>query len=410
MFSRSINRRYFGQTTAAGFSSLLTSVYPFGLTAANASSSPATAKFRRCVVLWMEGGPSQLDTFDPKDLGPRESVATNVSGLKFADSLAGLAARADQLCVVRSVGSREGEHTRATELMHTGFAPVPSFPRPALGSVVSSVAGSSDVPNYVTLGGIGFGPAFVGQQHGPFVIEHIDSAKDQLARISSKRRGMDLLSQLNRDYAQHTEFADANHRAASIESVHRLLQTPFEKAIDPKAASARDRQRYGDHTFGQRVLAARELLKIGVKFVEVQLPGWDTHIDNQVRTSKLCKELEQPWVALMDDLQQANLWDDTLVVWMGEFGRTPVINGRAGRDHFPEATPVVLAGGNLGGRVIGGTNDAGRREGETHSVADLMATIMTLMGVDIDKDYTTDFGSPTTITDDGVPIESILRA
>jgi uncharacterized protein (DUF1501 family) len=125
----------------------------------------------------------------------------------------------------------------------------------------------------------------------------------------------------------------------------------------------------------------------------------------------LCRQLEQPWLALMHDLQQSKLWDDTLVVWMGEFGRTPRLNGRAGRDHFPEATPVVLCGGNLGGNVVGQTsNDGSQRVGEKHSVADLVATLLTLLGVDINATYTTDFGSPTSVTDDGTPIDQIIQS
>ena len=305
----------------------------------------------------------------------------------------------------------EGEHSRATELLHTGFSPVPSFPRPALGAVVSSKHADPGFPRYVTLGGNGFGPAFLGSEHGPFVIEDIDAAKTQLGRVIEKQRSMDLLSELNSRYASTLHSPTMEARTAQVESVRALLSTPFPRALDLKSISDSDRERYGDHTFGNRVLAARELLKLGVPFVEAQLPGWDTHIDNQNRTNDLCEQLEKPWLALMDDLQAANLWDDTLLVWMGEFGRTPTLNGRAGRDHFPEATPVVLAGGNLGGRVIGETNQSGtKRVGETHSVGDLMATLMTLLGVDIDEAYTTDFGSPTTITDDGTPIASLLTS
>ena len=405
--SRTFHRRQWMQgATAFGFGSLLASHFNRAWT-----SSENPARFRRCVVLWMEGGPSQLDTFDPKRSSTRKSIATNVTGLKFAETLPGLAARADELCVVRSVGSREGEHGRATELMHTGFAPVPSFPRPALGSIFShQVAnGRSAIPNYVTLGGSGYGPAFLGTKNAAFVIENMEQAKRQLDQVARKQAALDLLSNFNESYARTNSSAKASQRSASIESVRRLLDTSFSKALELDNVSTFDRNRYGDHRFGQRVLAARQLLKSGVPFVEVQLSGWDTHVSNQRRTNELCQLLEQPWLALMDDLQRNHLWDDTLIVWMGEFGRTPTINGRAGRDHFPEATPVVMAGGGLGGKVVGQTSDNGaKREGDTHTVGDLMATVLTLLGIDIHQEFTTSFGSPTTVTDNGTPIPTLV--
>lgn len=397
-------RAFLGGCSAAGFSSI------FGAPICRALANQVPkGPFKRCVVLWMEGGPSQQDTFDPKP-GARDSVATSVHGVRFADTLSNLASRADELCVVRSVGSREGEHTRATELMHTGFSPVPSFPRPPIGSMVSHKRNDPGFPKYVALGGNGFGPAFLGADNGPFVIGELDTAREQLARIEDKKEAMDLLTHFNAQYGQQAVSPALQQRASSIEAVRRLLDTPFPEALDVKSAKAGDRERYGDHEFGRRVMTAARLLRIGVPFVEAELPGWDTHIDNNRRTDQLCGQLQHPWLALIDDLQQSGMWDDTLIVWMGEFGRTPRLNGRAGRDHFPESTPVVLAGGNLGGRVIGQTSEDGtQRIGQKHSVADLMATLLMLMGLDPEDSYTTDFGSPTTATDGGKPIGEITN-
>jgi uncharacterized protein (DUF1501 family) len=400
-----LNRRKFmGHASEIGFSSLLASHIHQTLAAAG-----PTGHFRRCVVLWMGGGPSQLDTFDPKAGGPRKSIATVASGLRIADTLPGLAARADELCVIRSVGSSEGEHARATELLHTGFAPLPSFPRPPLGSFISNASPDPGFPRYVTLGGTGFGPAFLGNDHGPFVIQDLDTAKQQLDRVTQNRRALDVLGKFNDEYSQTIYAPSLSRRSTRIASVRELLETRFPNAIDLKTVKAADRDRYGDDQFGQRILTAMRLLKLGVPFVEAQLGNWDTHVDNTRRTNQLCGQLERPWLALMDDLKASGLWDDTLVVWMGEFGRTPQLNGNGGRDHFPEATPVVLAGGNLGGRTVGATNaDGSRRVGQKHSVADLVATIVTLLGLDLNETYTTDFGSPTTLTDDGEPIRQIV--
>ena len=393
-----------GGASAFGFDRLIESS-----TTALAAGRPAP--FRRCVILWMDGGPSQLDTFDPKPGGPRDSVVTDLKHVRLADTLPGLASRVEDLCLLRSVGSREGEHTRATELMHTGFAPVPSFPRPSLGSMVIREQMPRDFPRYVTLGGKGFGPAFLGPHNGPFVIEDLSSVHNQLQRIASKRRSVDLLRDLNRNFALDTPSSIVSARANAVESVGRLLDTGFPQALDLQQAPDDDRRRYGQHPFGQRLLATRRLLELGVPFVEAQLSGWDTHIDNQPKTNALCRQLEQPFLALIDDLQQRELWQETLVVWMGEFGRTPTLNGRRGRDHFPEVIPVVLAGGDLGGQVIGETSEDGsKRVGSQHSVADLIATLLTLLGLDTEQSYTTDFGSPTTVTDAGKPIDAIRNA
>ena len=368
-----------------------------------------SAPFQRCLILWMEGGPSQFDTFDPKPGGPRGSLVTDLDNVRIADSLPGLASRVEDLCLIRTVGSTEGEHSRATELLHTGFTPVPTFPRPSLGSMISHDHGGNQFPSYVTLGGVGFGPAFLGVNHGPFVIDDLGSAHRQFEQIASKRRAVDLLNQLNRSHARDVHASGISSRANAIEAVGKLLDTKFPKALDIEQISTDERDRYGKQQFGQRLLAAKRLLHLGVPFVEVQLQGWDTHIDNHARTNALCRQFEQPFLALIDDLKQMGLWQDTLVIWMGEFGRTPRINARNGRDHFPEVTPVVLAGGRLGGRVIGETSEDGtKRIASRHTVADLLATVLTLMGLDIQQNYTTDFGSPTTMTDAGQPIADVV--
>ena len=219
--------------------------------------------------------------------------------------------------MLRSVGSREGEHERATELLHTGFAPLPSFPRPSLGSMVSHERPEPGFPRYVTLGGNGFGPAFLGSDHGPFVISDIESAKQQLTRIKQNRKSLEALGRLNDRYLAETPSAAAHRRSATVDSVRQLLGSSMDQTLDLSRASERDRQRYGDDPFGKRVLTARRLLEMGVSVVEAHLVGWDTHVDNQRRTDQLCATLQRPWIALMEDLKQSGFWDDTLVLWMG---------------------------------------------------------------------------------------------
>ena len=152
------------------------------------------------------------------------------------------------------------------------------------------------------------------------------------------------------------------------------------------------------------------MLERGVRFVEVQQDGWDTHADNFRATARLCSELDQSWSALIDDLDSRGLLEETVIVWLGEFGRTPRINAQNGRDHFPQTTPVVLGGGGISaGEVVGQTNNSGTQIlGEPATVPDLFATIFTAMGIDPARSFQTAFGSPARATDDGVPIRGLL--
>jgi uncharacterized protein (DUF1501 family) len=176
--------------------------------------------------------------------------------------------------------------------------------------------------------------------------------------------------------------------------------------LEPQAS----RERYGESGFGQSCLLARRLLESGVRFVEIQLGGWDTHTDNFNAVRNLCGELDGPWSCLMDDLSASGLLDETIVVWMGEFGRTPQINGQNGRDHYPNSTPVVIGGGGIaGGRVVGKTNKNGTEiDGPSYKVADLFATIFNQFNIKPDQEFTTNFDSPTTATDKGQIIKELF--
>ena len=372
-----------------------------------------TGKAKRCLVLWMEGGPSQLETFDPKpgtnNGGPTKATSTASAGLHFAGNLPELAKRADELAVLRNVSAIEGEHFRATYHLHTGFRHVPGFPRPSLGSVVSYKSNPSRVPQNVTLGGQGFGPAFLGLEHSPFSIESTDAALEMLRRLKARRKRLDLIQQLGSEFDANHSQASSQQRTAMISQMRDLVDTPFIDALNTSSETASMRDRYGTGQFAKNCLVARRMLEAGVSFVEVRHGGWDTHTDNFAATSRLCEEIDKPFASLLKDLKSRGLLDETLVVWMGEFGRTPTVNADRGRDHFPQVTAVVLAGAGIdGGGAIGETSkDGSVIDGKKHSVADVFATIFHRLGISNQTEFTTDFDSPTTITDDGEPIEAL---
>lgn len=377
-------------------------------------ASDASRLRKRCVVLWMSGGPSQLETTDPKPGtstgGPTRSIATAVPGIELAENLPEIARRMDSLSVIRNLSTPEGDHERGEYLLHTGYRPVPAFARPALGAIISHERPSQDFPLYVSIGARGLGPAYLGPEHAPFAIENPATAVQLMTGLRKQRNSLRLLEQFNAGFDErHLDLALERRRTAQSR-VERMLTSPFVTALDLDRASDADRARYGEGEFAERCLLARRLLEAGVSFVEIQHGGWDTHDDNFNNVARLCGEIDRPWGALIDDLQERGLWEETVVVWMGEFGRTPQINANIGRDHFPNVTPVVLGGGGIrGGQVVGATNRTGLEiAGDSVSVPDLFATLLSALGIDPAHEFRTEFGAVAPVTDNGQPIAQLL--
>jgi len=372
------------------------------------------SRARKMLVIWADGGPSQFETFDPKPDtetgGPLGAIETAARGLRISETLPGMARHMDKLSVVRNLRSPEGEHQRARYFLHTGFPLVDSFPRPALGAVAAQQGGDEVLPGYVSLGAPGFGPAYLGSQWGPFAIEDPGETRRLLRVLESRRDRISLARSFSERFRQaHPDADPALARLAVLERIEKLVDTPFERALDLER-DREERARYGRGTLADRLLVARRLLELGTPFVEVHQGGWDTHQDNAANVGRLCRELDGPWATLMDDLAAGGLLEETVVVWLGEFGRTPAINGANGRDHFPQVTPVVIGGGGIaGGRVIGATNADGTAiEGESFEVADLFATLLGRLGVAPRDEFPTDFGSMTEATDGGRVIADLL--
>lgn len=384
------------------------------LLAALPGASP-TAKAKRCIVLWMNGGPSQIETFDPKPGtatgGQFKSLATPVTGLRISETLPEISKRMDSLSVIRNLSSPEGEHQRGQYYLHSGFRFVPGFPRPSMGSVVSHEAPPAEFPQYVSIGSRGYGPAYMGPDHAPFSIENADEALELMRSIRQKKTRIGLLQELGADFDTGHGAEMLRRRRAMITRIKSLVTTPFVEALELDKEGADARKRYGDNEVARSFLLARRLLEVGVPFVELQVDGWDTHANNFPRVRQLCESIDTPWSALMDDLNSSGMLDETIVLWMGEFGRTPNINGQAGRDHFPQVTPVAIGGGGIpGGQIVGATNRTGTEiDGDAYGVPDLFATVFAALGIDPAAQFTTAFDSPTSATDDGKVIQELLR-
>ncbi len=386
-----------------------------------AEAAAATApKARACVLLWLNGGPSHVDTFDPKPGrpggGPFKAIRTRAPGMMLAEPFPQLAEHADKLALVRSMSSKEGNHPRAQYYVHTGYAPNPTVVHPSLGGWVSARLGEpgAELPAFVSLGGPSFGAGFLGVQNGPLVLQKggagpADTGMAPGVDAGRFARRLAALDEADEAFARQTGDAKVAGRTAVLGKAVRLMQTPKLDAFDVSGESETLRRAYGDSDFGRGCLAARRLVEQGVKFVEVVLDGWDTHQNNFDRVKALGGTLDAAMAALLGDLAARGLLGSTLVACMGEFGRTPRINANDGRDHWPQAWTAVLAGGGVRGGVVEGATDAdGAGASKPTAVPDLLATMGSLLGLDPGHTEMTPAGRPISVTDGGRPIASLL--
>jgi hypothetical protein len=392
---------------------------------------------RSCILLWMSGGPTQTDTFDPKpghaNGGPFAAIPTSAPGIRISEHLPRVAAQMDRLAVVRSMRTREGDHARATYHLRTGYVPMPPIEFPTLGSLVAREHEhtESDLPSYVSIAPQSFNPAalspgFLGPRYAPLVVGQDTgdgySGTDGALRVQNASRPagvgrerfeerLELLHEMEADFLRtRPGSGTASHRTA-YNRAERLMSPSAVRAFDLNQEPARVRDAYGRNRFGQACLLARRLIERGVPFAEVSLGGWDTHDDNFSAVRNLCGVLDPAWATLLADLRQRGLLDQTLIVWMGEFGRTPIINPRQGRDHYPAAWSVVLGGGGIrGGQVVGRTSPGGDAvEDRPVSVADLMATICLGLGLDPARQNMSGVGRPIRLAEPGnLPLREIL--
>ncbi len=371
-----------------------------------------------CILLWMQGGPSQFETFSPKpnheNGGETRAIPTSVSGIHIADRFPKLAQQMEHVAIIRSLTTSEGNHQRASFLMHTGYVPSPTVKYAALGSVAAEkIANAScELPAFVRIGSrfrnCGSG-GFLGVEFDPFLIERAGALPKNAKPTTSVQRYRRRLGLLSRLEAHHGTPESAEHQKL-YKNASRMILSPQMKVFDLEQEPASVREAYGEGDFAAGCLLARRLVETGVTFVEVAAGNWDTHADNFSRTQELADQVDGPTAQLIADLHQRGMLDRTLVVWMGEFGRTPRINGRGGRDHFPRAFNVALAGGGVrGGQVIGETNNAGTEIVDRPvTVADFFRSICTSLKIDSDYEYLSPIGRPIPIVDGGQVISELF--
>ena len=391
-----------------------------GVTTAAHATAPASRRqgsAKACILLYMGGGPSQIDTWDPKPGRPTGgsfgTVRTTLPGVHVSEHLPGLARRTRDLAILRSLSYREGNHARARYLMHTGFVPAGGARHPGLGAHVHAAqAPGAALPGNVAIGGPGHDAGFLGSEHDPFVIgDATRPVRNVEATVPDDRLDarLALWSELQSDFSAGRSPTAVRGHEAVVQQAVRMMRAEELEAFDLDAEPRDAAARYGPGKFGRGCLMARRLVERGVPFVEVQMGGWDTHENNFERVAALSGELDQAMSTLLDDLRASGLLDETLVVWMGDFGRTPRINARGGRDHYPRVASAVLAGGGIvGGQVIGATDVDGHEVVERPiAVADLHYTLHTKLGLDPDDVRLSGGGRPISAVDDGRLIEGL---
>jgi len=380
---------------------------------------------RSCILLWMSGGPSHLDIWDLKpeserNGGPFRPIDTSVPGIRISEHLPLLARQMHHLSLVRSLDSKEGNHDRGTYLMHTGYPPTPAIVHPGWGSICAYELGDRlsglDLPPCVAINEPGVGAGFLGMSYAPFVVQNPSGRiadfdpPAELSPLRRERRLQMLAETENAFLARRKSQLALDHKLIYSKTL-RLMNSNQKEVFNLETEPAAVRDAYGRGSFGSGCLLARRLVALGVPYVEVSLGGWDTHADNfETLSRRLLPELDRGMSALVADLARNGLLDSTLVVWMGEFGRTPRINQNAGRDHWPRSWSVVLGGAGLtGGQLVGATDKDGVEIVDRPvSVMDLIATMTKAMGINIQTQYTTPRGRPMKIVDGGQPIHELL--
>jgi hypothetical protein len=362
-----------------------------GLAHARSAAAEATRNKKRCILLWMNGGASQIDTFDMKPgrptAGPFRPIQSKVTGLQVCEYLPKMAQVADKLAVIRSMKTQSPDHPDGIYHMHTCYKMSERTPHPELGAVIAKYNGNpdADLPSFVRMGSTGnAGSGYLGPKYDPFHIGRAGTlpyfTSSYLSPEADAKRA-DLFRAVEDEFAADHKATPFDAHRTGKERAWRLLKAKGAFDISKDWAKAKDR--YGDSEIGRGCFMAKKLVEAGIPFVEVGQENYDSHADNFVVHKANMQCLDPAWSALLTDLAESGQLENTLVVWMGEVGRTPGINNRAGRDHFISAWTVVLSGGGVKGGVVYGASDADGRTVKDKPVSegDLFATIYAALGI-----------------------------
>ena len=349
--------------------------------------------------------------------GPFQQISTSVDGIAISEHMPMTAKQMHHLAIVRSMSTREADHQRGRYYMHTGFVPNPNVEHPGYGSLIAhelaTAVPSLEIPPFVSVGGGSVGPGFLGTTWAPFVVSSQGDVKNLESSVSQER----LVSRLQMLAAIEDRFIQErrgqlpeDHREVVGKSVQ-LMSSSQLAAFKVSEEPASVQERYGETDFGRGCLMARRLVEVGVPFVEVNLGGWDNHsnIFGTLADQRL-PNLDRAMSALIADLADRGILDTTAVIWMGEFGRTPTINGNGGRDHWARSWSAVVGGAGFNRGVVVGETSADGREvaSEPYSSQDLMTSVLKALDISLETTFRAKNGRPMKIANGGQVIPGLF--
>jgi hypothetical protein len=428
MFSRNLlerSRRDFLRLSAAGVFGASASGWMDVLSARAAETrTNPKAKAKHCILLWMDGGPSHKDTLDlkpnSKGAGEFKPIKTSAPGVEVSEHWTNVSKLMHHAAVIRGMSTAEGAHPRAKYNLHTGYREGQGgIVYPSIGAIVSQEVGRADfpMPNFVSIGNRSYGSGFLGPKHQPLIVgDPARGVQDLASAVKGSQfdNRINLLQELEAAFYHDYQADSINDHKTTYARAVSMMQSKEARAFDLSLEKTETRSAYGGGRFGDGCLMARRLVETGIPFVEVNLGGWDTHQDNFDRVKSLTGQADKALAALVTDLKARGLLDSTLIVWMGEFGRTPHINARGakpGRDHYPKAWSLMMLGGGVRGGTVHGKTDAEGatvEDGKT-TAQDFLATVCELMGIDCTKENETPTKRPIRIVDKaGKPVRAVI--
>jgi len=430
--SRSIpdgmSRRHFMQHLAGASALALPAINFTNALAAN--SETMRKKHKACILLWMGGGPSTMDIWDLKPGtntgGPFTPISTS-GDMQICEHMPMMAKQMHHMAIVRSMSTREADHNRGRYYMHTGYVPNTTIEHPSYGAVVAHELADQvpnlEIPPFVSVGGGSVGPGFLGMTYAPFVVDSNGNVRNLDMGMEQDRlqqRLMTLKAIEDSFVAQGRGAAPRDHEEILKKTVSLMTSkqmAAFKTDKEPKEVLERygiigntGRGMGGNTGFARGCLMARRLVEEGVPFVEVDFGGWDNHANIFNTFETKLPQLDTPMSALVEDLAQRGMLEDTAIVWMGEFSRTPRINGTTGRDHWARSWSVAVGGGKIkGGQAIGATNDDGTEVAtEPYSSEDLMASVLKALDISLEKTFTSKNNRPMKIANSGRVIKELF--
>jgi hypothetical protein len=413
-----MTRRHFA-SHVAGASAMFGASFALG-NSLRVHAADMKKRHKSAILLWMSGGPATIDLWDLKpgtaNGGPFKPISTS-GDVQICEHLPMMAKQMKHMSIVRSMSTREADHDRGRYYMHTGYVPDPNIEHPSYGAVIAhelmAQRSSLEIPPFVSVGGASEGPGFLGMSWAPFNvstngrIRNLESKGEDKLGMDYRKRALALIE--NGFIAQRRGSIAEDHRKV-LGKTYDVLSSEQMKAFNVDSEPTEVKERYG-RGFGEGCLLARRLVEAGVPFIEVDLGGWDMHrgIHTELADTKL-PMLDKAMSALVEDLSQRGLLEDTVVIWMGEFGRTPRINGDAGRDHWARSWSAVVGGGGIkGGIAVGATSPEGTEVvTETYSSEDLMSSVCKALGISLETTFHSRSGRPMKIANGGKLITELF--